>query len=231
MRNFPSLLFVYGILPALLAFFLAANVAWAATLKLNWIDNSSDEEGFHIQRKVGIEGNFVSIAIVGANVTSYSDANLANDTVYCYRVNAFKDGKGSPYSGEACAKTPGSDNAYLDIKANGSDGPVEVNAGQNVTVTVALQPGGGDGLQADWWVADATPFGLYWHAGDKGWVRSDKPIPFYGGPLFQLAPLAVLNTATLPVGTYTFYFAVDLRRNGLLDTDQVYFDTVQVRVK
>ncbi len=118
----------------------------------------------------------------------------------------------------------------IDAKANGSDGPLQITHGQSVIVTVALEPGDGNGLNADWWVAAETPFGLYWYTVDRGWVRSDPPIRVHGGPLFKLSPVEVLNTTGLPVGTYTFYFAVDLRRNGVLDFDQLHFDSVEVRV-
>ncbi len=119
-----------------------------------------------------------------------------------------------------------------DIKGNGLDEPMTITQGELLAVTVALDPGSHNGMAADWWVAAETPFGLYWYTVDKGWVRSDKPIAIYGGPLFKLASVEVLNTTSLPVGAYTFYFGVDLPRDGLLAAgqDQFYFDTVEARV-
>lgn len=43
----------------------------AATLQLGWVDNSPDEDGFSIERKVGTNGVYSVIATVGANVTTY----------------------------------------------------------------------------------------------------------------------------------------------------------------
>ena len=78
----------------------------AASFQLTWVDNSQDEDGFNIERKVDTDSTFSLIATVGANVTSYYDDNLANNTTYCYRVNAFNDAGNSAYTNEACGKTP-----------------------------------------------------------------------------------------------------------------------------
>ncbi|MBI2877929.1 MAG: hypothetical protein HYY20_13720 [Candidatus Tectomicrobia bacterium] len=48
-----------------------------------------------------------------------------------------------------------------DIRANGSNGPVTIAPGDNLRVTVALDPGDHEGEPADWWVAAASPFGFY----------------------------------------------------------------------
>jgi hypothetical protein len=91
-----------------LAFAIQAGFTFAATLQLSWVDNSSDEAGFSIERKVGANGIYSVIAAVDANVTTYKDINLADGTTYCYRVNAFNSAGHSPYSPEACgaASTP-----------------------------------------------------------------------------------------------------------------------------
>ena len=80
--------------------------ATAAQVQLNWVDNSNDEVGFNIERKIGTTGTYAQIASVGANVTSYVDSNVLNATTYCYRLNAFNAYGTSPYSSEACATTP-----------------------------------------------------------------------------------------------------------------------------
>ena len=66
-------------------------------------------------------------------------------------------------------KNPQAINPLPDIKANGSDGPQTISQGDNLTVTVALDPGGHDGKNADWWVAATSLFGLYWYTSDSGW--------------------------------------------------------------
>ena len=78
----------------------------AASFQLTWVDNSQDEDGFNIERKLNTNGTFSLIATVGPDVTSYVDDNLANTTTYCYRVNAFNDAGNSAYTNEACGTTP-----------------------------------------------------------------------------------------------------------------------------
>jgi hypothetical protein len=90
--------------------FAAVSVTWsdhatAATAELTWADNSSNESGFRIERKIGTTGTFAALATTGANVTSYNDSNLANSATYCYRVAAFNDSGTSPYSSEICGTT------------------------------------------------------------------------------------------------------------------------------
>jgi hypothetical protein len=103
-KALPFILMVFTIICAASAVQPAFTLA--ATLQLSWVDNSSDEDGFSIERKVGANGVYSVVATVGANVTTYADTNLANGTIYCYRVNAFNSAGSSPYSPEACGATP-----------------------------------------------------------------------------------------------------------------------------
>jgi hypothetical protein len=94
----------------------------------------------------------------------------------------------SPYWGNNCNVTSYSRTSYFntvydklrsnpipDIKANGSDGPIVINQGGLLTLTVSLDPGSHDGDNADWWVAATSPFGLYWFTLHSGWISSDTP--------------------------------------------------------
>ena len=86
---------------------LASNRLDAASLQLSWVDNSDNEDGFHIERKVGTNGIFSFVAAVGPDITSYTDDNLASNTTYCYRLNAFNGIGISEYTNEACGTTSG----------------------------------------------------------------------------------------------------------------------------
>src|SRR5262245_47595127 len=79
--------------------------AIAAQLTLTWTDNSTNEDGFEIERKTGTSGSYAQIATVGVNVTSYTDASLAAGTTYCYQVRAFNSAADSGYTNEACRAT------------------------------------------------------------------------------------------------------------------------------
>lgn len=78
----------------------------AAQFTLSWGDASNNEDGFKIERKISTTGTFAQIALVAANVTSYPDPGLANDTTYCYRVRAYNSAGDSAYSNEPCGTTP-----------------------------------------------------------------------------------------------------------------------------
>jgi hypothetical protein len=66
---------------------------------LSWQDNSDDEDGFIIERKIGL-GSFQQIDTVGANVTTYTDLNLQPNSDYTYRVKSFKGASESIASNE-----------------------------------------------------------------------------------------------------------------------------------
>jgi titin len=67
-------------------------------INLEWSDNSDNETGFKIERKLATATNFTQIATVGANVTAYADTGLAVNTKYFYRLRAFNAGGHSPFS-------------------------------------------------------------------------------------------------------------------------------------
>jgi List-Bact-rpt repeat protein len=81
---------------------LSVGSALAAQLKLTWADNSTNEDGFKIERKVGTSGAFTQISSVAVNTTSYTDSSVTAGTTYCYRASAFNAAGSSTPSGEAC---------------------------------------------------------------------------------------------------------------------------------
>ena len=119
------------------------------------------------------------------------------------------------------------------ITANNSSGQITLNESDALSVFVSLAAGGGSGIDADWWLAAYTPFGWYYYVYPDQWYYAsvlDDIRPAYQGPLFDLSPLEVLNNMQLPVGAYTFYFGVDLDRNGIIDFDQLYLNSVVINV-
>ena len=79
------------------------------SIHLSWIDNSSDEDGFKIARKKGDEAWNEDYATVGANISSYTDdesgAGLAPNTVFYYKVCAYKGSDKSSYTQEKSTAT------------------------------------------------------------------------------------------------------------------------------
>lgn len=78
-------------------------------VKLTWVDNSPNELGFVVDRKLGDSlsaSSFVNIGLVNANITSFEDTLVVDTTTYTYRVYAFKIGVVSNYSNLAQITTP-----------------------------------------------------------------------------------------------------------------------------
>jgi hypothetical protein len=72
----------------------SGGIGEAASATLTWVDNSTNEMGFSIERKsdpAGCTGAipFAVVGSVGANVKTYVDATILDNTPYCYRVNAW----------------------------------------------------------------------------------------------------------------------------------------------
>jgi hypothetical protein len=74
-------------------------------IRLAWIDNSSDESGFVLERKMDTS-SFTVIANLSSNITNYDDVNLASGTNYTYRVSSWSS-SGTSYSSSITVTTPG----------------------------------------------------------------------------------------------------------------------------
>ena len=84
----------------ILALVFFVSVANAAVLRLEWQDNSDNEDGFEIERKVG-DGEFVFLNGTGPNENSYIDAKVPTGVMLTYRVRAVNQYGNSGYSNEA----------------------------------------------------------------------------------------------------------------------------------
>ena len=73
---------------------------------LAWEDQSSNEQGFEIERKTASEGEYVQIATVAANTTTYTDTDLGKGKTYYYRIRAFNSHGHSPYTEEIRVTLP-----------------------------------------------------------------------------------------------------------------------------
>lgn len=112
-----------------------------------------------------------------------------------------------------------------DIKANGEDGPLVVMPGENVDVTVSLEPGSMTGEACDWWIGAFTAFGTYWLNPSLNWVPSDSPISVGQYPLFDLSEMSLLDIP-LPEGIYMFFFVLDDTPDGTFGV--TWYDYVNV---
>jgi len=84
---------------------LVATTVDYQTIDLGWTDNSGVEDGYWVLRYDYSYGDWVIVAELPANTTTFTDTGLWSDTWYSYYVVAFKDGGTSDYSNEANATT------------------------------------------------------------------------------------------------------------------------------
>jgi galactose oxidase len=78
---------------------LEARAGSLGKINLEWDDDSSNEDGFKIERCAGSGCTaFVEIAQVGANAESYADSGLMSKVIYRYRVRSYNSDGGSGYS-------------------------------------------------------------------------------------------------------------------------------------
>jgi len=73
-------------------------------IDLTWKDESTNEEGFHVDRKTG--NDYTRTASLPADTTSYTDAGLEPETTYWYRVTAYNKAGKSSSSSEVNVTTP-----------------------------------------------------------------------------------------------------------------------------
>lgn len=165
-----------------------------------------------------------------ASVTADSSGNTSVSLPNFSKTQAIKFYK----TGSGTITTP-----VPDIKANGTDGTVTPTG--NLSITVALDSGGGSD-NADWWVAADTPYGWFYYVPVNPVLNNPANWIFAGDftnvrftlqtSLFSFSSVELLNISAgvLLPGTYTFYFAVDTNMNGLLDlgVGELFFDFVQV---
>ncbi|MBX7221189.1 MAG: hypothetical protein K1Y36_14670 [Blastocatellia bacterium] len=85
---------------------LALAPASTVQLDLSWKDNSDNETGFVIERKIGATGAYAVIATVNADVARFGDSGLTAGVPYFYRVKATNTVGDSDYTNEANGTPP-----------------------------------------------------------------------------------------------------------------------------
>ena len=85
---------------------LTAAVVSSSQIDLAWIDNSDNEDGFTLERRIGESDSFALLASFPADITGYADTGVEQNTCYFYRVYGFNEAGDSGYSNEVSAVTP-----------------------------------------------------------------------------------------------------------------------------
>jgi len=76
------------------------------TVHLTWLDNSSDEISFVVQRAPAQAGPWADVGSVAPNIAAFDDSTVRPDSSYFYRVEAVGAQASSPPSNIAFATTP-----------------------------------------------------------------------------------------------------------------------------
>lgn len=84
---------------------LLASPLAAQQVNVSWQDNSPNEAGFKLERRVST-GSYIQIATLGANVIAHVDSAVSRGNTYTYRVRAYNSAGDSAYSNEAVVTIP-----------------------------------------------------------------------------------------------------------------------------
>ena len=83
---------------------LLAEIISDTEIKLTWQDNSNNEKGIIIERRINMTESWSEIQDLNANYTYHNDTGLISIGLYYYRVMAYNDYGSSNYSNVICVK-------------------------------------------------------------------------------------------------------------------------------
>jgi len=193
---------------------LTASAPGTTTASLAWSDNSSDEDGFKIERKIS-GGNFSEIGTTGSNVNSFNDTGLNACTTYIYRIRAFKGAVHSSYSNEASSATTGCESgpalAIADVSAS------EGNSGTtDVVVAITLTNPNSQTVTVDYQVVDGSATG----GSDYTVISTSGTMTFFnGGATTQRLRVTIIGDAANEADE-TFLVHLSNATNATITDDQ-----------
>lgn len=174
------------------------------SIQIGWIDNSTNESSFNIERKITADGSWVQIVQVGEGVSQYTDNGLTPNTKYYYRIRASNDAGFSSYTNEVSIYTlSGSGNKLPTVTITSPFDQATVSTNFNIQFLVE-----------DWDVesGEGKPTHLHWFLNGV-----DK------GSWYQTTPIPVTN---LTPGFYTITLKLANRDHEFIGVE----DTIEVTV-
>lgn len=158
----------------------------SSSLTINWIDAATNEDNYVVERSEN-GTDFIVIATLGANVTSYNDTGLLPNTQYYYRVKAKNSTESSVYE-RASVTTPPIPSA-----------PVKASAPNPGTGLTSIQLTNGN-LVLKWSGSTNTTTYTVYFGTDPLNLTKLADIAYVASPTYQLTGL---STAV------TYYWRID----------------------
>jgi hypothetical protein len=188
-------------------------MVWGQSIDLSW-NTFMGSSGNDACRAVAVDGSG-NMIVVGESAATW----------------------GSPVNGHAGGNEAFAAKLYAldpepDIKANGSDAAITISKGDPLSITVELFARTAAGDDGDWWLVVRTPFPapndwFYFDMPSRSWMPGRSPTR--QGTVFNIyPPRTVPNTSGFALGTYTFYFGVDMVMNGVINLSEAFYDSVRV---
>jgi len=96
---------------------LAATALTSSSIRLDWTDSSTSEQGFRIERSLDAGVTWAQVAQIPSNSVTWTLSNLTPATSYSFRVRGFDGAVNGPYSNTATASTPAAPAAPTSLTA------------------------------------------------------------------------------------------------------------------
>jgi parallel beta-helix repeat protein len=133
---------------------LTAVVNSSSQITLNWVDNSTNETGFQVERSLTSGTGFTLISITASNVATFANTGLTNATAYFYRIRSINSAGNSAYTSEVTSTT------LQTIPAAPSALAATVNSSSQITLNWADNSTNETGFQIERSLASTSGFVL-----------------------------------------------------------------------
>jgi Secretion system C-terminal sorting domain/Fibronectin type III domain len=189
---------------------LSASVASNTQINLSWTDNSTNENGFLVERATG-SGAFAQIVSLGANITTYSNTGLVAGTAYNFRVRANNAVGNSAYSNTASATTTNTTSSSISGKFTPPSGKTMLIIGQDLaSVTDYTNAANGFPVPAGvttylslWNLSNSTQnYGAIGLDNSLTPLGATGDLDWGGGPLNAYSSAVAWTNSTLQIGLY-----------------------------
>jgi len=125
----------------------------STAVEVSWVDNSTTESGFRVERSLDGGSTWTNAGTVGSNVASFQDPGRSSEQQICYRVSAFNAGGDSPPSNADCTAPPAAPTG-LTATAEADQPAIDLVWKDNSAVEDGYEVRRDDGIFGRWLVAN-----------------------------------------------------------------------------